>query len=400
MSQRFLMWNKLDKTVWGTLLTKILTSVGCLFLIFLMVISGSISYYTIKYTYQMYFNDPCSRTLSAEKDLETVNEVLKEQTSHIEGTFSADAQCIFVDSQINGAGKNGDSITQELCFVGMTEGADIHIIQGDSLDFSRTDEVLVPSYLVLSNGKKVSGKALLGKQITIPTESTTIELTVVGIYDKYKNGSAVYAPNEIIASTTTVGKCSNILYPDGRTIVYYDGKRVETPVGTMIVVAHREDMPIIQKALSDAQIESDPVMTFYPLEIALVFTVCFIFCLVGFVVLLVFLQNTIRKLLKKQQDSIFLFYILGQDCASIQKLFSTHFLGLFIFLFLVVLAVSQFLLGITERSLFQYLFSVYSLNVWTLILGLALLLITRATVRKQVKLTLEQEFINNDEELE
>lgn len=400
MSQRFLMWNKLDKTVWGTLSTKILTSVGCLFLIFLMIISGSISYYTIKYTYQMYYNDPCSRTLSVDKDLETVKEALKGQSSRIEGTFSDDAWYLFTDSQINGAGKNGDSITQELCFVGMTEGADIHIIQGDSLDFSRTDEVLVPSYLVLSNGKKVSGKALLGKQITIPTESTTIELTVVGIYDKYKNGSAVFAPNEIIASTTTVGTCSNILNPDGRIIVYYDGKREEAPESTMVVVAHREDMQTIQRVLSDAQIKSDPVMTFYPLEIALVFTVCFIFCLVGFVVLLVFLQNTIRKLLNKQQDAIYLFYILGQDCASIQKLFSIHFLGLFILLFLVVLAVSQFLLGITASVLFQYLFSVYSLNVWTLILGLALLLITRSTVRKQVKLTIEQEFINNDEELE
>lgn len=400
MSQRFLMWRKLDKTVWGTLPTKILTSVGCLFLIFLMVISGSISYYTIKYTYQMYYNDPCNRTLSILKDLETVNEALKGQTSRIEGTFPNDAWFIFTDAQINGVGKNGSSITQEVCLVGMTEAADIHIIQGDALDFSRTDEVLVPSHLVLSNGKKVSGKALLGKQITIPTESTTIELTVVGIYDKYKNGSAVFAPNEIIASTTTVGTCSNILHPDGRSQVYYDGQRVETPEEIMVVVAHREDMQTIQRVLSDAQIKADPVMTFYPLEIALVFTVCFIFCLVGFVVLLVFLQNTIRKLLKKQQDSIFLFYILGQDCASIQKLFSTHFLGLFILLFLVILVLSQLLLGITERVLFQYLFSVYSLNIWTLILGVALLLITRATARKQVKLTIEQEFINNDEELE
>ncbi|MDD6320146.1 MAG: hypothetical protein PUA63_04720 [Oscillospiraceae bacterium] len=400
MSQRFLMWNKLDKAVWGTLPTKVFTSVACLFLIFLMVISGSISYYTIKYTYQMYYNDPCNRTLSIEKNLETVNEVLKGQTSRIEGTFPNDAWFIFTDAQINCVGKNGNPITQEVCFVGMTEVSDIHIIQGDALDFSRTDEVLVPSYLVLSNSKKVSGKALLGKQITIPAESTAINLTVVGVYDKFKNGSAVFGPNEIIASTATVGMCSNTLYPDGRVTVYYDGKRVETPENTMVVVAHREDMPIIQKVLNDAQIEANPAMTIYPVEIVLVFSVCFVFCLVGFIILLVFLQNTIRKLLKKQQDSIVLFYILGQDCASIQKLFIAHFLGLFIVLFLVVLIISQLLLGIAEHSLFQYLFSVYSLNGWTLILGLALLVITSVTAKRQLKLTIEQELINNDKDPE
>lgn len=400
MSQRFLMWNKLDKAVWGTLPTKILTSVACLFLMFLVVISGTLSYYLVKYTYQIYYNDPFNRTLSIEKDVETVNEALQEQSSRIEGLFPQEAWFLFTNAQITGEDAKDNSITEEVCLAGVTEAAEIHIIRGRTIDFSGTDEVLVPSYLVLSNRKKVSGKVLLGKQITIPAESTAIELTVVGIYDKYKNGSAVFGPNEIIASTATVGMYSNILYPDGRTTAYCDGQLLEQIEKTMVVAAHREDLQTIQKVLSDAKIEANPVMTFYPLEIALVFSVCFVFGLVGFIILLVFLQNTIRKLLKKQQDSIVLFYILGQDCASIQKLFIAHFLDLFIVLFLMVLIISQLLLGIAERSLFQYLFSVYSLNGWTLILGFALLIITSATIKRQLKLTIEQELINNGKDPE
>lgn len=400
MSQRFLMWKKLDKTVWGTLSTKILTSVACLLLMFLVVISGTLSYYLVKYTYQIYYNDPSSRTLSIEKDLETVNEALREQSSRVEGAFPYDAWFMFTNAQINGTGAKGSSITEEVCLAGVTEAAEIHVTQGEAIDFSGTDEVLVPPYLVLSNGKKVSGKALLGKQITIPAKSTAINLTVVGIYDKFENGSAVFGPNEILASADTVGMCSDILFPDGRNAAYYDGQLLEQTEKTMVVAAHREDLQTIQKVLSDVKIEANPVMTFYPLEIALVFSVCFVFGLVGFIILLVFLQNTIRKLLKKQQDSIFLLYLLGQDCASIQKLFIAHFLDLFIVLFLAVLIISQLLLRIAERSLFQYLFSVYSLNSWTLILGLALLIITSVTTKRQLKLTIEQEFINNGKEPE
>lgn len=398
MSQHFLIWNKLDKTVWGTLSTKVLTSFACLFLMFLMVISGALSYYLIKYTYQIYYNDPFNRTLSIEKDLETVNNALQGKTSRIEGTFSYSSWFMFTDAHMNGTDTKGDSITEEICLAGITEATDIHIIQGNALNFSNTDEVLVPSYIVLSNGKKINGKTLLEKQIVIPAKTTTIELTVVGIYDKYENGSAVFGPNEIIASTTTVGMCSDILYPEGRSTVYYDGQLLEQSEKTMVVAAHREDLQTIQKVLSDAQIEANPVMTIYPIEIALVFTLCFVFCLVGFIILLVFLQNTIRKILKKQRETIFLLFILGQDCASIQKLFSTHFLGLFILLFLVILVLSQLLLEIAERFLFQYLFPVYSLNIWTLILGLAVLLITRRTTKKQLELTIEQEFFNNGNE--
>lgn len=396
------LWSKIDSAIWGNHMTKVLAFITGAAVLLMMVISGTISFYTVLYGYRLYYKETFNRSILVNSDFATVFTCTQSFAPLIENVVPFESWYLFANAEIPWDESFQNRKSDELCLLGVNNKSTIATIDGDRLNFDKKGEVLVPSYFVSNNGKKLSTYDLLGKQLIIwgNDEQPSISLTIVGIYDKSEMCTVTMGPNSVFASFDTVELCSKTLYPEGRIAIYEEGvlENQSKKSQTIIIAKNPQDKAEILSLLSKESLDASSVMEIYPLEIGFVFILCFIFYGGCFVALYLFQRNTVKNLLDKQSSGAFLLYLLGEDFAGITKMYNIHYLCLFILAFAFALVISLPFLAFIESSLFQDLFIINAFNPLVLLQFIAFVVVVMLTIKRYIRSSIEQESFGNENE--
>lgn len=395
------LWDKLDRTIWGSLATKLLAFITWIVIILVMVISGTVSLYTALYGYQLYYKETFNRSIMVSSNPTTIFDCLQSVSSLIENIVPFESWYLFANAEIPCGESSQKSNLDELCLLGVNDKSVVAITNGNTLNFDKKDEILIPPYFVSEEGKRFDTHDLLGKQITICGEDyqPKISLTVVGIYDKSEMCSATMGPNAVFASFDTVELCSKTLYPDGRTAIYEEGALVDQLGKSISIIIVKEPKYKVEilSLLSKEGLDASSVMEIYPFEIGFILVLCLIFYMTSFVALYLFHRNTIKKLIDKQSSSIVLLYLLGEDYTSITKIYSIHYLSLFLMSFAFSLIISRPLLELLGGKLFQNLFVINVCNPLVLLQFSTLVFAALFTIQRSLRPSIEQELFDNED---
>ena len=66
------LWSKIDSAIWGNHMTKVLAFITGAAVLLMMVISGTISFYTVLYGYRLYYKETFNRSILVNSDFATV----------------------------------------------------------------------------------------------------------------------------------------------------------------------------------------------------------------------------------------------------------------------------------------------------------------------------------------
>lgn len=349
-----------SRILWPTRRQKFLTEIEISLLCLVLLVSGSFVYYMTQYI-DLYANaNQLSRSLLVLADEEETKKAAENLNDKIQAIFPDYLQ--FFSAYANFQSIDTSSQQEEIYFYCSTEASLPAAIRGRSINFSSSNEILVPSSFYI-NGLVHDGSEVLGEELEIlvpiyqilPDNSGIMQesldkvaVKVVGVYDSKKN--VTQHPNAFFASENFMKQ----LYE--RSILnqlseswYVQGRSPQT----VIIANSMAAMEQVQTALERMGYTVQQNFTWNKGIIRFLLAIASIMMALSFIAIILLTMQMWKGIIHSQARELGLLYILGYNKKEVSRLLQKQYLIFFFRLLVGTALVVQVVLSQMGKHLME-----------------------------------------------